>query len=100
MSWLFKFAFYIGFSIDCLTLLFGFYLIVEDMTRFAGYPKNGGSGLVLATLGFIAWLGGSYFLFTHGQKSLATILVWIPAVPVLLYALFILMFIILKPDMK
>lgn len=100
MSWFAKIAFYSAFGIDCIALLLAVYFVFEDATRFAGHPKNGGSGLILATTVLGVWTAGTYLLFHHNQKSLAVILAWIPALPVLLYGLFILMFIVLKPDMK
>jgi hypothetical protein len=100
MSLLSKIAFYIAFGVDCIAILIALYFVIEDATRFAGYPKNGGSGLIIGTLILCAWVTGSYYMFHHGPRGLAIVLAWIPAVPVLLYGLFILMFIVLKPDMK
>lgn len=100
MSWISKLAFYSAFGIDCIAILIALYFVFEDATRFAGYPKNGGQGLILVTVILCTWVFGSFYLHGHGQKALAVILAWVPAVPVLLYGLFILMFIVLKPDMK
>jgi len=36
----------------------------------------------------------------HGRLSIATVIAWIPAVPLLGYGFFVLMFIIFKPDMR
>lgn len=96
LSWKYK----IALGIDLLALLLGVYLMIEDSTRSVGYSGNADSGLMLVTLLFAAWLFSSYLLYTRNQKTLATIMVWVPAVPILLYAFFILAFIILKPDMR
>ncbi len=100
MSLISKIIFYTAFGIDCIAILLALYFVIEDATRFAGYPKNGGNGLILGTVILCVWVGGSYYMFNHGPKALAIVLAWIPALPVLLYGLFILMFLILKPDMK
>jgi hypothetical protein len=100
MSLISKIVYYPAFAIDCIAVLIALYFIYEDMTRFSGHPKNGGSGLILVTLILCAWVAASYFMFQNGPKGLAIVLAWIPATPVLLYGLFILMFIVLKPDMK
>ncbi len=98
MSWLAKIAFYSAFGIDCIALLLAVYSVYED--AFTGYPKNGGSGLILFTVILGAWTAGTYFLFHHNQKNLAVILAWVPALPVLLYGLFVMMFIVFKPDIQ
>ncbi len=55
MSWTSKIAFYAAFGIDCIAIVLALYFVFEDATRFAGYPKNGGNGLILGTLILCTW---------------------------------------------
>lgn len=94
MSWSFK----IALSVDAIGLLVALYFILSDGIKYPDATYNG--TLSLVTLLFAAWLGISYYLYHHGHPGIASGMAWIPAIPLLGYGLFILLFIILKPDMK
>lgn len=57
-------------------------------------------GLMLVTFLFVCWIALCWYLYKEKNAVIGLVLAWIPAVPLLLYALFILMFIILQPDMR
>ncbi len=94
MSFFFKIAFYI----DILALLAAFFVIISDYSRNPENTYN--DSLKIITIGLCIWMMASYFLCKRGSKEIATIMAWIPAIPLILYALFVLAFIVLKPDMK
>jgi hypothetical protein len=93
MSW----TFITAIAVNVIGIIVALYFLITDSIRYSS-SSNGTLGLV--TLIFCGWVGVSYYLYHHGQPTLASIMAWIPAVPLLLYGLFVLMFIILKPDMK
>lgn len=94
MIWLFR----IGVAVDILAILFALYTIVTDAIKNPSSSKNG--VLALVTLLGVGWLVFSYYLKSVGKINLAALLVWIPGVPILLTALFLLLLIVLKPDWK
>lgn len=94
MSWSFKIAFFV----DAVTALFAIWTVLSDYFRHPDHPTYG--KLALLTVGFCAWIGLSFFLYRTGHETAATRMVWLPAIPILGYAFFVLLFIILKPDMK
>ncbi len=93
MSWSFK----IAFTTDCLAILVALYFLISDAVRYSS-SSNGALGGV--TLAMCAWVLLCYFLQSNGYKSIGTALAWIPAVPLLGYALILLMMIIFRPDFK
>lgn len=94
MSWSYKFA----LVVDCLALLVALYFIVSDELRSPGNIYN--NTLKAVSLGFFLWLLASYLLHRAGLNGFASAMAWLPAIPILGYAFFVLAFIILKPDMK
>jgi hypothetical protein len=89
--------FYIPVSIDVIGILVALYFIFDDFSRYSRF-NNGSLLLVTVLLG--AWIGFCFYLRTTKVPAMGTILAWIPATPLLLYGIFILLFIIIKPDMK
>jgi hypothetical protein len=89
--------FYLPISVDVIGIMVALYFIFDDLSRY-GSSKNG--SLLLVTLLMGAWIGFCFYLRTTKVPALGTILAWIPATPLLLYGVFILLFMILKPDMK
>lgn len=94
MSWLFKIAFFV----DAVAAFFAIWTVLSDYFRHPAHPTYG--KLAVLTLVFCGWLGLCFFLYRSGHESAATRMAWLPAIPILGYAFFVLMFIILKPDMK
>jgi len=92
MSW----HYILALSVNVIGLIVALYFVITDSIK---YSSSNGS-LSLVTLIFCAWVGISYYLYHHGHQSIASIMAWIPAVPLLGYGLFVLMFVILKPDMR
>lgn len=92
-----SFAYFIALITDGLAVLVALYFIISDSLRHSS--SNNGM-LSLLTLGMCLWIGLSLWLYVNSYKSVASAMLWIPAVPLLGYAFFVLMFIILKPDMK
>jgi len=89
--------FYLPISVDIIGLLVAVYFILTDYTQYGSY--NNGTLLLLSLL-MGGWIGFCFYLRTTKVPVMGTILAWIPATPLLLYGLFILLFIILNPDMK
>ncbi len=93
MSWSFK----IAIATDCLAVLVAFYFLLADYLRQSS-SSNG--SLAVATLAMCGWIGLCFYLHSIGKTSIASTLAWLPAIPLLGYGLIVLLFIILKPDMK
>jgi len=90
-------SFYIPTSVNIIGLLVAVYFILTDYTQY-GSSSNGLLLLVCVLMG--GWIALCFYLRNKKVPALGTILAWIPATPLLLYGLFILLFIILNPDMK
>ena len=89
-------AFYFPISVNIIAALVCLYFIITDAAR--GSSSNNGM-LTMLTMGMIAYIILCWYLFSK-QNRAGTILAWIPAVPLLLYGVMILLFVILKPDMR
>ena len=90
MIWIYR----IGLVIDALAIIFLIYeLLTSQHSRASFLPVV---FIVLCALTGIA----VYLVMVKNMPGIASLLLWIPAFPLLLYGLFILIFIILKPDMK
>jgi len=85
----------LALSVNVIGLIVALYFVITDSINST---SNG--SLSLITLIFCTWVGISYYLYHHGHQSIASIMAWIPAVPLLGYGFFILLFLILKPDMR
>ncbi|MBC7777578.1 MAG: hypothetical protein H7246_19245 [Phycisphaerae bacterium] len=94
MSWHYMLA----LAVDGIGILVALYFIFSDYIRNPSMTSNG--SLSMITMVFCGWMATSYYLYHHGHPSIASAMAWIPAVPLLGYGLFVLMFVILKPDMK
>jgi hypothetical protein len=90
-------SFKIALAINCIGILIALILIISDSIRQSA-ANNG--PLLIATVVFCGWVGGSFMLYQGGYKSIAAKMAWLPAIPLLGYGLLILLFVILKPDMK
>ncbi len=89
--------YFIALLTNVLAVLVALYFIISDALRNSS--SNNGM-LSLLTLGMCVWIGLSLVLYLNSFKTIASAMLWIPAIPLLGYAFFVLMFIILKPDMK
>ena len=89
--------FYAPTVVNIIGILVGVYFLVTDYIKKSS-SKN--SSLLLVTMLMIGWVALCSYLHFVRASSLGTTLAWIPATPLLLYGLFILLFIFLKPDMK
>jgi hypothetical protein len=92
-----KIAFYSGFGIDVIALLIGLYLLVADNMNFS---SSDNTGLAVITVLFAGWIGLCWYLKSKGSPGVAAVLAWLPAAPLFLYGLMVLLFVILKPDMR
>ena len=90
--------FYIGAGIDITGLLIACWMMVSDY--FKGISGTNNPMMLTVTLIGILLLGGAFLLKNAGYLKIATALLWVPGAPLFLYGLFILLFIILKPDMR
>jgi hypothetical protein len=89
-------AFYFPISIDSLAVLISLYFLITD----AIHESSSDNGmLTMITLVMIGYIILCWYLFSK-HNGAGTVLAWIPAVPLMLYGLFVLMFVILKPDMR
>ncbi len=89
--------FYIGFVINALAIIISLIIILYDAIKGSG-SKNG--TWLLLVLGLCAWLCLCWYLKSIGKFGLATNLVLLPAIPIGGYGFFVILFIILRPDMK
>ena len=90
-------AFYIPIVADIIGIVVALYFIITDAARNSS-SSNG--PLTLVTLLMCGWVALCFYLHSTKTPALGTVLAWIPATPLILYGLFILLFIILKPDMR
>ena len=90
--------FYIGAGIDIIGLGIIIFMMLDDQLK--GRTATNNPTLFGITFLATALVVGAFILKHLGKTWLANVLLWIPATPLGLYGLFILMFIILKPDMK
>ncbi len=90
--------FWIGAGIDIIGLGIIIYMMLDDHLKDRHATNN--PTVFGITFVATALVVGAFILKHFGKTSLANVLLWIPATPLGLYGLFILLFIILKPDMK
>jgi hypothetical protein len=90
--------FYLGAGIDILALLVAVFFYIKDM--FSRYGGTNNPILFFLILAGACLIGGAFWMKAAGKLGLANLLVWIPGVPLAAYGLIILLFIILKPDMR
>lgn len=90
-------AFYIPIVADIIGIVVALYFIITDAARNSS-SSNG--SLTLVTLLMCGWVALCFYLRSTKTPALGTVLAWIPATPLILYGLFILLFIIIKPDMR
>lgn len=90
-------SFKIALTTDLIAILVALFFIFSDMARGTS-PSNG--SLIMVTMGFCCWVVASCLLYQGGYKTVASAMAWIPAVPIIGYGLMILLFIIIKPDMR
>lgn len=93
MSW----SYIIALSVDAIGILIALYFLISDSLR-ASSSNNGPLGLV--TLAFCCWVAISFYLYHHGSPRIAASMAWVTAIPLLGYGLIVLLFIVLKPDMR
>jgi len=92
-SWLF----YIPTVVNIIGILVAAFFLIQDWIRRS---SSNNKTLFLLTIAMIGWVALCCYLHFVQLSSLGTRLAWIPATPLLLYGIFLLLFIILKPDMK
>lgn len=92
------YLFWIGAGIDIIGLCVALYFILDDTLK--GRSGTNNPTMTLLTFLMAMLIGGAFMLKHSGKIGIANTLLWIPATPLGLYGLFILLFIILKPDMK
>jgi hypothetical protein len=90
-------AFYSGFGIDIIGLLVALYFLVTDSINFS---SSDNTGLAVITVLFAGWIAVCWYLKSKGSPGVGAVLAWLPAAPLFLYGLMVLLFIILKPDMR
>ena len=90
-------AFYIPVAADIIGILVALYFIITDAAR---HSSSNNSSLTLLTILMCGWVALCFYLRSTKTPALGTVLAWIPATPLILYGIFILLFIIIKPDMK
>ncbi len=90
-------SFKIALAVDFIAILIALFFVFSDMAQSSS-STNG--SLIMATMIFCCWVVASCLLHQGGYKTVASIMAWIPAVPVIGYGLMILLFVIFKPDMR
>lgn len=90
--------FWIGAVIDIIGLGIIIFMMLDDHLK--GRTATNNPTVFALTFAATALVVGAFLLKSAGRTGSANVLLWIPGTPLLLYGLFVLMFIILKPDMK
>lgn len=90
--------FYIGATIDIIAICVAIYFMLGDALK--GRSGTNNPTMLGLTLLVAALVVGAFLLKNAGKIGTANILLWIPGFPLAAYGLMILLFIILKPDMK
>ena len=90
-------SYIIALVANCVGILIALFFIINDMIY---HPSVKNGLLVQLTLGLCLWTALSFYLYRHDLKPIASTMAWVTAFPLLGYAVLILAFIILKPDMK
>lgn len=93
-----KTLFYIAATIDIIGILIAAGMMIDDWLKGRNATNNPTMFWLVA--GVTALVAVGWWLKNIGLVRIAIGLVGIPATPLFLYGVFILMFIILKPDMK
>lgn len=94
----FLWFFYIGAGIDLIALLIAVGMMIGDSLK--GYSGTNNPTMFTLCLGMAALQGLAFWLKSAGYLGWASALVWLPGIPLLGYGIIILLFIILRPDMK
>jgi hypothetical protein len=93
-----KFIFYAALVIDAIGLCVAAYFMIGDAFKpYSGTNNPSMYALVLAVIGIMV---AGWLLRSKGYAAIGTILVCIPATPLFFYGLFILAFLIIKPNMR
>jgi hypothetical protein len=90
--------FYIGVAIDCIALLIAFYFMIGDMLKRSSGTNN--PLMLFLTLALAALIVVAFLLKNAGKLTAANVLLWIPGLPLAGYGLIVLLFVVLKPDMR
>lgn len=93
-----KLFFFSGLMIDGLAVLIALGFVVVDVLK--GRSGTNNPTMFLAIMAMAAIIFGAVYLKSIGKMSVANVLLWIPGFPLLAYGFFVLLFIILKPDMR
>lgn len=90
--------FYFGAGVDILAVLISLFFVIKDMNSPSGGTNN--PAMYKALLAMLAIIGAAFWLKSAGKIIFANILLWIPGLPLAGYGLIVLLFIILKPNMR
>jgi hypothetical protein len=90
--------FWIGAVVDIIAVCVALYFILDDTLK--GRSGTNNPMMIGLTSLMILLIIGAFLLKNAGKLVIANTLLWIPGFPLAMYGLFILLFIILKPDMK
>ncbi len=89
----------IAVTINCIAILLVIGNAVYDAFTLE-YSTGHNDMANLAGFALAAIVGLSWYLRNHDQQLIANILVWVPAVPLFLTGLMLLLLVVLKPDWK
>jgi hypothetical protein len=90
--------FFIGAGIDIIALLIAAGFMIGDALK--GRHATNNPTMFLLVLGMAALIGAAFWLKHLGKLDAANALLWLPGIPLGGYVLMVLLFIILKPDMR
>ncbi len=90
--------FYIGAVVDILAWVIAVGFMLNDALRGRNATNN--LTMLMLVLALAALIGGAFWLKHLGKLGIANTLLWLPGLPLVGYGLMVLLFIILKPDMR
>lgn len=94
MSW----QYITALVVNSIGLLVALYFLISDRLKYDNVRFN--RSLARATVFFALWMAAGIFVYKLKITALASMMAWVTAGPLLGYGVILLLFIVLKPDMK
>ena len=85
--------FYAGMGIDIITVVVALYFVITDSINLT---SSDNTGITIITIFAALWVVLSWFIHSKGNTGWAAVMAWIPAFPIFMYGLIILLFIVFR----